>query len=184
MKKLMIIAVFVLFALTGCDSTGTSAVTADMIQKVSDMPDIVFICCNVHESGNKQITFFDNNGAYYSCDDDAICSLPINELTEYFESGDAGFVKHNQTCDKAELQSCHEIICATADDADYALKYPEALPAVETRSVTWYGVYYDSVGEICLFPIHKEDRLTDIYSNSEQINQVYEWYKESIKLTK
>jgi hypothetical protein len=146
------------------------------------MPSIVFICVNTSEDGDTSLTFWDKNGNYYSCEENDITIYPFNELIEKFNSGDGNFIKLEQTCDIEQLQTNYETILEIADNADYEIVYTDELPDVEARSVGWYGLYYNSEGEICYLLLHIEKFMTQIYANDERANDIYRWYMDSIKV--
>ncbi len=152
------------------------------------MPSIVFICSNTSADGkNELLTFCDKNGNYYSYADNDFSPLllHIDELIEKFDAGEGNFIKEEQTCDTKQLQANYKTVLEIANNADYALLYPdddEELPDVEARRVGWYGLYYNSKDEICYLPLHFEEYDMQISANDERANDVYIWYKEYVKL--
>jgi hypothetical protein len=146
------------------------------------MPSIVFLCMNTSEDGDVSLTFWDKNGDYYSCADNDITTSYFDELIEKFNSGEGNFTKHEQTSDIKQLQNNYETILEIADDADYKIVYPDVLPDVEAGRINWYGLYYNSEGEVCYLLIHREECMTQIYANDERANDIYRWYMDSISV--
>lgn len=174
-KKLCLVLVVILLLCCGCSA-----------RKYADMPDIVFVCCRYYEyaadeNDRRSVTFLDKNGNYYSVDDSGICALPFDELTEKFASDDEGFTLIGQKCGADEIEENYRKICDMAGISKYELKYPDALPTVQADSAGWYGLYYDGSVKLCALPVHRQERMTDIYANDDRANEVYEWYTNSIK---
>jgi hypothetical protein len=184
MKKIIPIALYLLFVIvftSGCNNRENVAVDNNVnVNEV--MPSIMFLCVNTNEDGDVSLTFWDKNGDYYSCTDNDITTSPFDELIEKFNSGEDNFIRQKQTCDIEQLQNNYETILEIADNADYKIVYPDVLPDVEAGSVGWYGLYYNSEGEVCNLLIHREERMTQIYANDERANDVYRWYIDSIKV--
>lgn len=196
-RLMFVLLRFVTF-LTACINNETSSHKDTPYTYVSSereliMPDIVFlnvIYNNPNDYDSFLLTFLDKNGNYYSKDNfvyednnvDYPLLLNLDELIDSFNSNPQNYTKHEQVCDVTELQNYHKIICELSENADYDLIYPEQLPAVESRSVDVYGIYYDSNNELRYIPIHSEKCMTQIYANDERANNVYKWYTDAIKI--
>lgn len=173
---------------TGCTknqsvNNSTTDTTNNFIK--NNMPDIVFLTYVTSEYGDVLLTFWDNNGNYFSCDEINTTYpflLHIDELIDDFNSNSDKYIKHEQICDVNQLQKNYEIVCEIARNTEYDLIYPDVLPDVEARSVDVYGFYYDENEKLQYLRLHSETCMTQIYANDERANEVYEWYMNSIKI--
>lgn len=148
------------------------------------IPDIVFIYNkdiyyednDNSETGDYLVTFWDKNGNYYFTDYNTICELPFDKLIEKFNSGDKRIQYISKTLctrEASEIKNQYEKICSV--DGNCKLEYPAEFPAVNADKETWYGLYYNNNGELCSVELHKRMYETDIFSDNDIINEVYEW---------
>lgn len=101
------------------------------------------------------------------------------ELIEALKSGDERITKSSITCDPDELRENYNKLVAVSEKCE--LVYPMELPTVETNRTTWYGLYYGEDGKLANIPFHANDRMTEIETNNDRANEVYEWYKGAAK---
>lgn len=159
----------------------------------SEMPEIPFKVCTSYchdlydfdvnaERGICAITFFDKSGNYYFSDYSEICFLSNEELIEALKSGDERITKSSITYDPDELRENYNKLVAVKDKCE--LDYPMELPCVEAPSTTWYGLYYDEDGKLMNIPFHANERMTEIETNNDRANEVYEWYTGAAKKQK
>lgn len=177
MKKFFCIVVSVLSLafMNGCTDKETE-------NKSVKMPDIVFIWWTDEyyedndngEYGEYLVTFLDKNGNYYITDYEQICILPFDELIDKFNSEDEHISKLPRTREVSEIKNQYEKMCSVADNCK--LEYPDELPAVEADKDIWYGLYYNNDNELCSVKLHERTHETDIFSDNDIINEVYEWY--------
>jgi hypothetical protein len=55
-----------------------------------------------------------------------------------------------------------------------------SLPDVEAKSSRWFGLYYDSDGNLQSQILHEEECMTDIYMNDDELNKIYVWLKTAL----
>ncbi len=179
-KQIGILIMAIALVMCGCSNVGS--------EMELDMLDIVFKECTVYnlyvhnyDMPGQIVTFLDKNGNYYFSYDSELCSLTNEELTERLKANDERLKKLLQSCDADELQEIYKKLLRAAENEKCALDYPEAMPDVEADSTTWYGMYCDKEGKICQFPIHANERMTEIKTNDDRANEVYEWYSGAAK---
>ena len=196
---LAIITVFAL-VLSGCSINAVSGsfpetVSDPVVEPVStEMPDIVFKKCIAYnryehnfdyddsaEQDRYLLTFLDKNGNYYSSTDSEIYGLSNEELIEKLKSGDERITKSSVSCDADELRENFDKLLKAAENKEYELVYPEAVPAVEDDHITWYGLYYDKDGKLSSLPIHEHKQCTEIEANDNRANEIYKWYAGAVK---
>jgi hypothetical protein len=130
------------------------------------------------------VTFYDKNGNYYSCVDDKIICMDYINLNSEYESGNIDdYIELIGNCDKQELQKKavslkNAYISGKLENAK--LDMPDSLPDVEAESSSWLGLYYDSDGNLKSQILHKEECMTDIYMNDDELNKIYEWLKTAL----
>ncbi|MDE7362841.1 MAG: hypothetical protein K2N38_13010 [Oscillospiraceae bacterium] len=200
--KTIFFAIITILALVmiGCSNAVSEPDMSDVGSDISnvvyeaDMPDIVFKKCTVcnryehdfdddesSEQGRYMLTFLDKNGNYYFSDYSEIFLLSNEELIETLRSGDERITKSSVSRDVDELRENYKKLLKVADNKEYELVYPEALPDVEADRITWYGLYFDKDGHLSSLPIHKNERLTGINANDDRANEIYEWYSSAAK---
>lgn len=178
MKNELVLGFIFVLLLTGC---GNNAVGDP-----SQMPDIVFMniadYTEIAQEGEMQyaITFYDKNGNHYVSDDSYgsyICSLQYEELVSQYAAGelDDKIILHT-TCDVNELFENYKKLCEVSQNKEYEILYPEAVPAVESIKIKWYGLYYDKSGELHVLEIHEKQYGMDFEANDERANEIYDWY--------
>lgn len=57
----------------------------------------------------------------------------------------------------------------------------DAVSAVVTDKVIWYGFYYDDAGNIQSIQIYKLDEFGRHYSNDDRANEIYDWIQETFQ---
>ena len=150
------------------------------------MPDIVFMnivdYTEIAQEGEMQhaITFYDKSGNHYVSDDSYgsyICGLQYEELLGQYAAGelDDKIILHT-TCDVDELFENYKKLCEVSQNKEYEILYPEAVPAVESIKIKWYGLYYDKSGELHVLEIHEKQYGMDFEANDERANEIYDWY--------
>ncbi len=180
MKKILALLSAVLLC-TGC---GNSAKT-DPANK--DIPAIVFLeRCDISEiidpeeaeSRNIPVTslgFFDKSGDYYVSDDPSVNALDNFKLLEEYEKGSLSekirFVKSVGADFTAEQYKTLRKVCLKENPE---IVFPEVVPSVQADRSSWYGFYLDKSGELQTHIIHSEGNMTQFYTNSEKLNEVYQ----------
>lgn len=179
MRKISVILLFcILFCLTGCNKQGDGG------EASLNMPEIVFMNTIDYNNGKgvSALTFYDRNGNHYISADEAVCRMSYRELVNEYAAGKLeSKIELHTSCDVNELYANYKKLCEAVADGEYAIEDPEVLPDVEANICNWYGFYYDKDGELKRLCIHKEERLTHLYSENEQVNEIYEWYIGSFK---
>ncbi|MDE6677931.1 MAG: hypothetical protein K2K02_02720 [Ruminococcus sp.] len=147
------------------------------------IPDIVFLehAYNVYNyDGCIQIEFTDSNGNCYTSDDKEVCNLSIKELIEEYKSGNLdGRVKRIKSYNPEAVQINYKKLCNAISQNDCNIVYPDTLPDVLSNSYSCYGVYYDANEEVRLQVIQKSECTEGLYSDCEDLNEIYEWYEKN-----
>ncbi len=179
MKKfLALLSAVLLFS--GC----WNSVKTDPANK--DLPAIVFLARydiseiidpEEAESQNIPVTslsFFDKNGDYYVSDDPSVNALDNFKLLAEYEKGSLSekirFVKSVGADFTAEQYKTLRKVCLKEDPE---IVYPEYVPAVQAERSSWYGFYLGKSGELQTQIIHSKGNMTQFYTNSEKLNEVY-----------
>ena len=180
-KKFMALMSAVMIFLSAC------AVESDI--NVEEIPEILFVSVTSvpdYErvaSGNS-IAFYDSEGNYYYSDDDEVCSLTMTQLCEQFGKGALDDkITLSGACDREGLQKNYGMIPSLVR-AHADIVYPNELPAVESESKSFYGLYYGGDGEVGYILLHRYERMTHIYSDDKRADEIYEWYCSSLKKDK
>ena len=163
------------FLLTGC--------TGSMPKTPEEMPPIVFeATSHTPEDEQNQVfrSFFDRNGVYYAAWDADMCTMRLDDLIEAYENGELDEYKTEKSCDPAELFEMHKLLIALTREPDFALEYPDALPAVEAKSTTWYGIYYDADGNYAELRFHAHQQMTPIYGNDDRARTITTWWAQTL----
>ncbi len=147
----------------------------------SQMPDIVFLnivdYTKVRDDVDYAMTFYDKNGVHYTTRDPYVLGLSFQELVEEYRAGNLDDkITYHMTCDVDELLENYQKLCKVSGDWRLELVYPEAIPQVEKRETTWYGLYYDMSGNIKSVVLHKKDAAGDVDTNNKTANEIYDWY--------
>ncbi len=184
MKKLLLTLPILSVFLFGCGQTVQTGTKEEEIPV--NLPDIVFlkkIWYNEYSDSENEslITFWDKNGNYYSTTDTEICRLSFPELVECFNQDSERFEKHPQTCDVGELKENYQKVLDVMENGGFELFYPDSFPDVEHDDYVIGMLYYDDSDNGNLNSVLIRDYDCDT-TNSETINEVYNWYCNSIRL--
>lgn len=186
MKKfLALLSAVLLF--TGCGSS------AEEKSANKNLPAIVFLVrCDIseiidpEEAENQHIPvtslgFFDKNGDYYVSFDPAVNALDNFKLIEEYEKGSLSekirFVKSIGADFTAERYNTLRKVCLKEEPE---IIVPEVLPTVQAEESSWYGFYLDGRGKLQTQIIHGERNMTQLYTNSEKLNEVHKKIIESL----
>lgn len=146
----------------------------------NDIPEILFLKQVNYENENL-IAFYDKNGNYYSTDDKYVCSLSISDLIkEYSEGNLKNKIKFVLSCDKNILLFNYNKLKKLSFEKIEIL-YPNECPQVEVPIYDWYYLYYDTKNQIKKVCIHRNDRCGDLNTNYVEVNEVYEWWSNSLE---
>lgn len=174
--------------LSGCGNAAMKGNSSQKVTNASQMPDIVFLVTidyvrqAAESQGERQIMFYDKNGTYYSSDDENVCNMDFKELVSEFSAGNlVENIEFHGNCEVEELFENYQKLCKVSEQKDLELRYPTEGPAVEEDVWTWYGLYFDSQGELNALVYHKKDAFGDHMTNSKTANEIYEWYEEAIQ---
>lgn len=154
-----------------------------------EMPPIVFM--EVVDYGDvseeykvkSAVGFYDNKGNYYTMDKYiyAYYDKNANKIFEKYKKGKLDkYIKFQQKYDINELKENYKKLYEISNKDKIKLIYPEAVPQVQTKFITYYGFYYDknkNIKSVCLGEFDKTFGKT----NNEQANEIYAWYEESLK---
>ena len=154
-----------------------------------EMPPIVFMEVAYYEdvSENYKVEsamgFYDNKGNYYTIDKYiySYYDKNANDIFEIYKKGELDkYITFQQKCDINDLEENHKKLYEIPNKDKIKLIDYEAVPQVQTEFITYYGFYYDrnkQIKSVCLGEYDKLFRETD----NEQANEIYKWYKESLK---
>jgi hypothetical protein len=130
------------------------------------------------------VTFYDKNGNYYSCADDKVIYMDCVNLNSEYELGNIdNRIELIGNCDKYELQKKSvllENMYISGKLENAKLDMLNSLPDVEAKSSRWFGLYYDSDGNLQSQILHEEECMTDIYMNDDELNKIYVWLKTAL----
>lgn len=173
MKKLLV-CVLSVFLLVGCGQ-----LLNNTFDESVNMPDIVFmntVDYNDNSNGHA-LTFYDKSGNYYTSDDEYVCTLSYKELINEYKAGSLNDkITFHTSCDVSGLYDNYKKLCNAVQSGDCSIVYPEIMPCVEDSIYRWYGIYYDKNGEPEITVIHKRECMTELESDNETVNEVYNWY--------
>jgi hypothetical protein len=189
-----VVVLLILSMISGCRNSKNRG--SDVEVDESKLPSILFINKTSYDNiitdedikngaSRYIVTFYDKNGNYYSCVDDKVFHMDCINLNSEYESGNIdNSIELIGNCDKYELQKKAVLlknvyISGKLENAE--LDTPDSLPDVEAKSSSWFGLYYDSDGNLQSQILHREECMTDIYMNDDELNKIYEWLKTAVK---
>jgi hypothetical protein len=193
----LVVVLLILSMISGCQNSKNRGPDRgpDVTVDESKLPSILFINKTSYDNiitdedikngaSSCIVTFYDKNGNYYSCADDKIVCLDYISLNFEYESGNIdNNIELIGNCDKYELQKkavLLENMYISGKLENAKLDMPDSLPDVEAKSSSWFGLYYDSDGNLQSQILHKEECMTDIYMNDDELNKIYEWLKTAL----
>ncbi|MBR6968735.1 MAG: hypothetical protein IKH78_09395 [Ruminococcus sp.] len=140
------------------------------------MPQIIFMYSGSFE-GTRRAQFCDCEGRYYEVLSDDVKKMSLNELMDSYSAGRLDKdIRLDRTFDRDAIENEYIKLCRASDSGETKLDYPEELPAVEAPEHNWSGICYNDRGELVIVPLHRNTRMTNIYSESEDINSIYKWF--------
>lgn len=163
--------------------------TEKISNKPLEMPPIVFMeVVNYGDVSEEYkvksaVGFYDSKGNYYTMNKYiySYYDKNTNKIFEKYEKGELDKdIKFQQKCDINELKENYKKLYKLPQKDKIKIVYPNKIPEVLTESIKYYGFYYDKNKKI------KSVRLGEFYAtfgktNNEQANEIYAWYKESLK---
>lgn len=191
MKRVIAAACSAVLLLAGCGKTET------VVLPTEDLPQIVFLSRTDRppgesDSGKKKqktpptrsIGVYDRNGNYYIATDPEVCAMDNLSLLSEFEAGKlATQLRFVSSCDAGEVTKEYSMLLPVCQKGNVQIVVPEALPAVESDTVTWYGYYYDSNGKPSTMVIHEDRCETSLFTDNETANAVYSWLNSTFHKT-
>lgn len=105
----------------------------------------------------------------------------IDILNEYMAGNLSDNIELYRSCESADLQNQYHKIYEDCIKENFQIVYPEMISAVEAETIEWYCLYYDEAGNLCDIIIHKRDYTLDLYTDNEDVNEVYDWIMDSFK---
>lgn len=135
-----------------------------------------------YENGESGLTIFDKSGMILSCSDKEIYALDSEELCERLADGRLDEkLKIEGQINLTELYDNYiKLIGIPENDMSAELVYPNEMPDAEAETITWYLNYCRQWDDMTTITIHKNERMTDIYTNNDSINDIYEWCDEAM----
>ena len=160
--------------LTGCGRA--------LPQSQEEMPPIVFEACS-HDPERDQVfrSFYDRSGMYYAAEGAEMCTMRLDDLIEAYENGALTEYQTGRTCDVSELLEMHKLLVELTYEPDFGLDEPEALPAVEAPSTSWYGIYYDEDGSCRELQFHAHHNGIPVYGNDERAWTLVNWWQSTFQ---
>lgn len=190
MKKYIVLSLtlaIVLCIITGCTNEKSENNYA------SELPAIVFIVRTdisdtLGEMSDEEIAqrgiaveslaFYDKEGNYYSSRDPDVNAMDNKTLITEYEAGHlTEQLQYYTSCDADALADQYAKLLKIYRKGKLEIVYPHYLPAVQANFIAWYGFYYDRDGNIQSCTIHQNEKMTELYTNNDKVNEVYEWIK-------
>ncbi len=167
-KIIIIVATIIVFAviITGCDGL--------LDVSVEEMPEFAFIVSETSDTGVGNVTYICKNGDILKLNDE---ELDENTFDERIEKHTKGGYKDNikKTISQDEVVEHYKTFLKLFEEkGNKMLEYPMALPDVVSSRCNWYGVCY-SQGKVETVLLHAYDRMTNISSDDEKVNELYKW---------
>lgn len=145
------------------------------------IPKICFMYYESYENGSN-VGFCDNSGNYYSILKDNVKYMKLDRLMESYGAGELdNDIKLIRMCRKGELEEVYSTMIKAVKSGKCGMKVPDNLPAVEAPHSEWYGVYYDEDDALATVKLHENQCMTDINSENENLNDVYEWFSDTFQ---
>ena len=128
------------------------------------------------------VSLYDSSGYYYFTEDKDICGLSNIQINEKLASG--GMADYRMKCEAIstdEIAANYRLVCEAAAAGNCELDMPDRLPCVEAPEIAVYTMYYTSDGELKSVCIYKNKCMSNIFTNSEKLNEVYRWYRDTFR---
>lgn len=178
-KRIISLLICVLCILTGCASTDTGElptivflVRTDISDTLSEMDPEEIEQQNI---AVRSLGFYDKNGNYYISSDPELNALDNKTLTDEYEAGNlTEQLQLYKSCDADILAEQYEKLRNICLNEQFEIVYPDALLDVQAESSTWYGFYFDENGDLQYWAIHGEERMTDLSTDNDTINGIYD----------
>ncbi|MCH5208147.1 MAG: hypothetical protein J1F04_04635 [Oscillospiraceae bacterium] len=135
-----------------------------------------------HDIIAESLGFYDKEGNYYTSSDPNLNAMDNQTLIAEYEAGHlTEQIQYYTSCDTDILAKEYAKLLKIYQKEKFEIVNPNEFPDVQAESSTWYGYYFDQVGNIQCCTIHQRERSTDLYTNNDTINEVYEWIIETFK---
>lgn len=181
MKKLLfLLLISVSHILTGCTNTNDTnelpaivfLVRTDISEELSGMSANEIAQQNI---AVKSLGFYDMNGDYYISTDPELNALDNKTLIAEYEAGHlTEQIQYYTSCDVNFLTEQYAKLHKIYLTGQLEIVYPNELPTVQAESSTWFGYYFGQDGEIQYQAIHEKERMTELYTNNDTVNEVYD----------
>ena len=146
------------------------------------MPEVFAFRKAEYENGENGLTVLDKRGWILTSFDNEIYALDSEQLCEMLADGKLDDrLSIDGQINLTELYDNYiKLLEITENGTPGELVYPDMMPDVEASSVTWYVNYCRYWNDMSTVPIHKNERMTDIYSDNDVVNEIYEWCDEAM----
>lgn len=186
MKKiiLFISGLILAFSLAGCktetqkdNKAVASEIPAIVFLVRTDISDIIYPEeIEGQDIPVRALCFYDKDGNYYISTDSDVNAMDNKTLIAEYEAGNlTEKIQSHKICDKDALANQYNKFRQVCLKEQFGIVYPDALPAVQAESSAWYGYYFDENGDLQYQTIHQNERMSELYTNNDTVNQVYEW---------
>lgn len=124
----------------------------------------------------KSLGFYDVNGNYFISTDSELNALDNKTLVSEYEAGRiTDKIQYHSNCDVDTLKQQYAKLEKIYRKGSFEIVYPKELPTVQAELSTWYGYYFDKDGNLQCKTIHREERMSHLYTDNDTVNEVYDW---------
>jgi len=134
---------------------------------------------NEYCSDKNSVSIIDRNGKRYFTEDKNICKMNNQKINEMLAAGalDAYRTKCSDV-DTEEIAAIYKLVCEAVENDDCRMRECEMLPSVEAPLVSVYFMCCNSDGTLRSVPIYVNKCMTPIFTNSDKLTKVYNWYND------
>lgn len=136
------------------------------------------VSANEYCGDKSSVAIIDRNGKHYFTEDSNICEMDNMKINEMLAAGahDAYRTKC-EDIDTEEITAKYKLVCEAAENDDCSFCDPGIYPDVEASSTDVCFMYFNSDGTLKSIPIYRNVCLTPVFTNSDKLTEVYNWYK-------
>ncbi|MBQ7774623.1 MAG: hypothetical protein IJ379_01790 [Lachnospiraceae bacterium] len=160
-------------------------VSCNIDAQKQEMPDIVFSYEVIFDDEDiYEIWFIDKSGNIYFSDESELVFCGFQERNDKYVAGEwERKISHVGTVEVSELKKYHEILKKLADNDEFELVFDGFGLNVEMPWKLWYGMYYDTNGELKHLLFCQKDSGT-YTPNDSKASDIANWMNSLMESTK
>ena len=160
-------------------------VSCNIDAQEQEMPDIVFVYKSVFDYRSEyEVWFIDKSGnIYFSTECEVVGGQHQERIDKYVAGELSDKISHVGTVEISELKKNYNLLREVADNDEFKVVFDGTGVNAERPLQRWYGIYYNSNGELEQLMFLKKDSGT-YTPNDSKASEIANWMNSLMESTK